>query len=449
MLISISIENFRSIKDKATITFNGSGKHHHLTNNLFECTKSGLSYLKSIGFYGANASGKSNILLAFQALKYLIVMSGNLKDGESIPCYEPFKLNKRCTDLPTRFELSFISTDDIRYTYQIAFNEKRIIEEVLDFYPNKVKSNLFNRQEHDDWNTISFGTKYKGGTKKIPFFANNTYLSKAGNNASAPVIVRDIYNLFWNDLYYIGTTHQFTLNPVVVVGQADHKSGLMLKHLAQVINLVDTGITNVGVKQVEFTLPAEIQALNLPDEVKEKIITDNQKKYVFTHQGDDGSEVEFELSDESEGTKKIFSMMQPIIEAFMHRKVFIFDELDNGLHPHIADFIIKLFNDKSINKVGSQILFSTHNIQLMSPEKMRRDQIYFVEKQAGATTLYSLNDFDKTKVKPTTPYHNWYDDGRFGAIPTINFTKIKSIILDINDPDNAKIDKSIFGDEDA
>lgn len=443
MFISMTVENFRSIKNKNKMSFLASGAKNHLDGNVYYSEKSGANYLKSIGFYGANASGKSNVLLAFEALRYMVVGSGDLKDGEDIKCYEPYKLSKDCLSAPITFEIEFLYKDDVKYIYKISFTKNKIIEESLDFYPNKVKSNIFYRGSEDNWSTISFGTNYKGGIKKIAFFENNAYLSKAGDNAASPEMIRNIYNMFMRDIFHIGSSEQFKLTSSSVSNIND-----VIGNLSKILCLVDTGIKSVGITEVDVKLPDIMEKMNLPDFIKKNYIDSKKDKYIFTHVGEDGTESLFEESEESDGTRKIFSMMHPIIEAFKDRTVFIFDELDNGLHPHVADLVIKLFNDKTINKVGSQIIFSTHNIQLMDPEKMRRDQIYFVDKKNGSSSIYSLDDFDKKKVKPSTPYNSWYDDGRFGGVPSINFTGIKNLILEINDSEYQEIDDSIFGEED-
>ncbi len=109
------------------------------------------------------------------------------------------------------------------------------------------------------------------------------------------------------------------------------------------------------------------------------------------------------------------------------------DELENSMHPFMAELIIKLFNDPRVNKRDAQLIFSTHNINLMTPELLRRDQIWFTEKQQGATKLYSLDDFDKKKVKPQSPFNQWYAEGRFGAIPSINYQRIVELFNPLED----------------
>ena len=113
----------------------------------------------------------------------------------------------------------------------------------------------------------------------------------------------------------------------------------------------------------------------------------------------------------------------------------IMDELDNSMHPFMAELIIKLFNDTRVNKKNAQLIFSTHNINLMSSEYFRRDQIWFTEKNNGVTTLYSLNDFDKNKVKPQSPFNQWYAEGRFGAVPAINYEGLVSLLSNSGDID--------------
>lgn len=437
MFLSISVENFRSIKNKNSVSFLASGAKEHHPNHIYHSDKSGYDVLKSAGLYGANASGKSNFLLVFEALRYMACKSGDLKEGDLIPFYVPYKLSKETINAPTKIEVDFLSKDDVRFVYKISFNESKIIDESLDFYPNKIKSNVFSRSEKDDWESIRFGGNYKGGVKKLAFFQNNSYLSKAGDNASTPQMIRDVYNFFRRDCLHLSMMERFKMKASNISDVAP-----VMNKLSKVLCYVDTGIKSIAMTEVDVEIPDFLDK-SMPDEVRKMYIDNSKDKFLFTHVGEDGIEAVFDEEDESDGTKKIFSMMHPIMEAFKDRTVFVFDELDNSLHPHIADLVVKMFNDKAINKVGSQLIFSTHNMQIMSPEKMRRDQIWFVEKSEGDSRCYSLDDFDKKKVKATTPYHVWYDDGRFGGVPYVNYTKIKSLILELNGEEEVDVD--IFG----
>ncbi|EMI7065609.1 ATP-binding protein, partial [Providencia rettgeri] len=252
--------------------------------------------------------------------------------------------------------------------------------------------------------------------KKIPFFKNNSYLSKAGNNAASPDIIKEAYNFFRQQIRHIGLNERLRISSF-----GDREE--VVKDTAKVLCMVDTGVNDISVKEVDAELPIKMDD-DIPQEIKDMIMDDYKYRYVFSHLSEDGKNINFPISRESEGTQKLFEIIPLIRSAFDSKKVIIIDELDNSLHPHIADLIVKLFNDPDVNTYGSQLIFSTHNMQLMTPEKMRRDQIFFCEKNNGSSTLYSLDDFDKKKVKTSTNYVNWYNEGRFGGVPDINYLKI-------------------------
>jgi len=420
MFVSFAVENFRSIKDRAELVFTPGSAKNHLVSHIYQNEKMNAGTLRSAGLYGANASGKSNVLMAFEALKLIVVDSGDLKEGKKIPCYEPYRLSSQKKNQPMILEAEFYSQEGNHFFYRVSFKNNEIIEESLDYYPSKVKANLFTRGGEDDWESVKFGAHYKGGVKKIPFFKNNAYISKAGNNAASPEIIKEAYNFFRKDLRHIGMKESIRIS---TFGDRNE----VVDNTAKVLCMVDTGIVGISIKESDSEMPIKLDD-DIPQEVIEMIEEDYKYRYMFSHNSEEGEDVVFPKSRESEGTQKLFEVIPLIQSAFKERKVVVVDELDNSLHPHIADLIVKLFNDEDVNRFGSQLIFSTHNMQLMSPEKMRRDQIWFCEKNGGASNLYSLDDFDKKKVKTTTPYATWYDEGRFGGVPDINYQKIATFL---------------------
>jgi AAA15 family ATPase/GTPase len=304
----------------------------------------------------------------------------------------------------------------MRYRYCVAFTSRKIIEESLFFYPSSQQAILFNRGSEDSWQTIPFGSLYKGGKKRLPFFANNAYLSKAGDSADTPQMIRDVYNFFRKHLIHIGVNERVSkLNWL--------EETELVEKVAALLSLVDTGISKISVQERTDTDSIKIPA-DFPDDIKLRILKDRKYKPLFLHLTDTGSGELFEEEKESDGTRKLFHLAPLIIETLSKGGVLIMDELDNSMHPFMAELIIKLFNDKRINKSNAQLIFSTHNINLMSSELLRRDQIWFTEKQDGMTKFYSLDDFDKKKVKPQSPFNQWYAEGRFGAVPAINYQGI-------------------------
>lgn len=419
MIIDLTLTNFRSIRNRHTFSLLAESSSTKLPHNIAYPGKGDIGILRTAGVYGANASGKSNLLIAFWALRYLVCGSGDLKDGDIIPCYEPFRLSPNTINAPIEFEVEFFSKNNLRFIYSISFDAHQIISESLDFYPSRSKANLFKRGKGDNWENVSFGAHYKGGKRKFAFFPNNSYISKAGNSADSPELIRSIFNYFRGDILHVGTNEH--------IGVLDWKDdSSLVESVASILCKVDTGISSVEFRDNDTSklrLPK-----NMPEPLKRKILADESKKPIFLHKGENDYKDEFGENMESSGTLKLFNMLPMLLEAFKDGGVLVIDELDNSFHPHIAELIIKLFNDEKVNVNNAQLIFSTHNINLMSPSLLRRDQVWLTEKRSGETSFLSLDDFDKNVVKIDSPFSKWYSDGRFGAIPEIDIAEISRII---------------------
>lgn len=420
VIIDLTVKNFRSLRDEQIFSMNVENPKSHLLGSIATTDNDKVNILKTAGIYGANASGKSNLLLAFRALQWLADDSGDLKDGESIPCYEPYRLSKETIKQPISLEVEFLNDDGLRYVYCVTYNRKEIISESLDYFPSRQRANIFRRVEGDSWETISFGSHYKGGVKRIPFFKNNSYLAKAGNNAAASEIIKSVYQYF-RRIFRSGLKRPLDASVF-------YDTASILDHVAKLLSNVDTGILEVTRKEKKLDDLFNTLSSELPDDVRKEIEKRNKYDFIFTRQSEDGDSVKFTLNNESDGTQKLFNFLPILCMSFAAGSVLIMDELDNSFHPHIAELIIKLFNDPEVNHGNAQLIFSTHNINLMSPQLMRRDQVWFTEKKNGASTLYSLDEFDKSTVKSSTPYSHWYDEGRFGALPLINYTEIAKLL---------------------
>lgn len=421
MIVDLTVSNFRSIKEQQTFSLFAERSHKHLSSNIAFPGDGKIGVLRSAGIYGPNASGKSNLLVAFQALRHLVVGTGDLKDGDAIRCYEPYRLNSSCVGSPITFEIEFFAHKANRFFYRVMFDEFRIIEESLDYYPSRQKANLFSRKDGDTWEDIYFGNHYKGGRKRYAFFDNNSYLSKAGNSADSPEMIRDIFNFFRRDLFHLSANHE--------VGMLEWKDDeRIVGSVADILSKVDSGISGL------FFEDKEVNGLNfpknIPEDLRKKIIADESKQPVFLHKNESGGLEEFQENLESSGTKKLFNILPLLIDAFRSGGVLILDELDNSFHPHIAEMIIKLFNSPDVNKRNAQLIFSTHNVNLMSPELLRRDQIWLTEKNNGRTEFFSLDEFDSSLVKASSPFYKWYGEGRFGAVPSIDFGAVSSILIE-------------------
>lgn len=422
MIIEFTISNFRSIQDEQTFSLYAATPGNHLALNIASTPAPGGIYpLKSAGVYGANASGKTNLLLAFRALQYLLARSGSLKDGEPIKCYEPYLLSGQTQNAPVRLALEFQIANGSRYLYTVAFLQDRIVEERLDLYRTARIANLFDRRENDTWESIKFGPFLKGGTRKFPFFANNAYLSKAGNSADAPEIIRDAYNYLIKDILHIGLSDEYSSEELL-------ENEALLLTVSHFLSLVDTGVAWVDLYRDEDKAKDIIFPPDIPEELKKRILKEASLRFLFFHKTDTAEVATFPISNESAGTRQLFKLAPLIVNTLSDGGVLIIDELDRSMHPHMAELIIKLFNDPEVNPGGAQLIFSTHNANLMSPDLLRRDQIWFAEKSNGASRFFSLDDFDKKKVTPTSPFARWYAEGRFGAIPSIDYGGVVKLL---------------------
>lgn len=415
MIVDFSFKNFRSFRDDAMLSMHAEHPKSNLLNNIAYPLANDVAVLRSAVIYGANASGKSNILLAIQALRWIINESHAFKEDRIISCYEPYRLSEESKNSPFEAEIEFIIPDGKRFIYAISYDRDKIISESLDYYPKRSKANIFSRGPDDTWETISFGGHYKGGSKRIPFFKNQSYLSKAGNSAAAPALIRKVYKYF-SRIMSMSTSYELPIGDI-------YNHDLMLSLTADFLKRVDIGISGITREENDISkfgmFPSDI-----PDSVKQRFLTLNKYNFIFHRKDDSGKDIEFEQDDESEGTQKLFKMLPPILSTLKLGYILIIDELENSFHPHIAELIIRLFNDPEVNINNAQLIFTTHNIELMSPTLFRRDQIWFTKKSNGASNLYSLDEFDKSTVTSSSPYGSWYSDGRFGAIPDVKYKDI-------------------------
>lgn len=418
MIVDFTISNFRSIKNEQLLSFHADKKPKHHSGNI-SYIEEDLGLLRTCAIYGPNASGKTNIILAFEALQKLIIESGDLKDGDPITCYEPYLLSKSSRNSPTRFEIEFY-VENIRYSYHIEYNRTQIIFEKLDFFPSARPANIFTRTSPDNWKSVKFGEHYKGGKKQIAFFSNNTYISKAGNTPDSPPIIRKIFNHFRKN------TQTMLVNQAVGVFDWDEDSSTV-SIINTFLKKADLGIEKFGIENIESIDDLKLPK-DMPEIIKQKLIKEFSKREYFYHQDDEGKLIRFEKEKESSGTNRLFKLLPFFVEVLREGSTLFVDEIEDSFHPHIAELIIKLFNDPLVNKKNAQLIFTAHDLTLMGSGSMRKDQIYLTEKNPdNGTILYCLESYEAA-LKDNSPFSKWYDEGRLGAVPSINYRDISDTI---------------------
>jgi uncharacterized protein len=416
MLVDFTIKNYRSFKNESLFSMVAEKKKEDIPGNLFNISEdSDISLLKTAVVYGANASGKSNLLLAFDTLKNFILNSTDLKLDQEIPYYKPFLLDVETRNQPMLFEIEFITAEPMRYRYSVEFDKTQIISEKLIFFPEKNGRNLFERDGVTG--KYSWGRDLKGKKESLTgeVLKNVLFLSKAANNNESDERLRAIYRYFrTNFMFHTSADSSRTEVYLTSLKMNDLSQKGFNESLIEFLKSADLGISSVRVR-------------------KEKTINDLSTKVdighrVFSRTNETGEDHFFQLQDESAGTIKMFDLAGKIIDTLQKGNVLIIDELDSSFHPLMSEYILSIFNDPVKNPKNAQLIVATHDAYLLDSEKLRRDQIWFVEKDKyGASNLYSLDEFEKSEVRKNVPFDRWYLSGRFGALPLID-KKLFSVV---------------------
>ena len=421
MLIEFSIENFRSIKDEVTFSMVATSDRS-LENNLIFNEKD--RFLKSAVIYGANASGKTNVIFAIYVLRKFVLNSHNYQKGDKLPFF-PFKLNERYLNKPTKFEIVFI-INRIKYIYGVSFNHERINDEYLYYYPSGRKSIIFKREKNNKYKFTTDKKELNSITQKTK--DNVLFLSSSAQwNYNKTNVAFEWFN---KKLATIGTKDYRNISTVTVelLNQFNEFQYLIRKAIIE----ADFGIEDIKASIKKFTheeIPSEIPSTLKDMILKEKIDLEEIKIETFHRFFNNNGEkniVSFDFEqEESEGTKRLFALIGPWIFALKNGQTLIVDELDVKLHYLLIEFLIKLFHDPTQNKNNAQLIFTTHNIHLLDQNIFRRDQIWFTEKNpvTGATDLYSLVEY-RPRPRKDKDIKKGYIKGRYGALPFIKENRI-------------------------
>jgi uncharacterized protein len=416
MLIEFSVGNYRSFKEKATFSMVAASvvsKEKKLDeNNIFEVDDK-LKLLKSAAIYGANASGKSNLAKALGfMMRFMINSSKETQSTEKIGV-EQFKLSTETEAQPSFFEIVFLM-NHTRYRYGFETTRDEIVSEWLFYVPSSRETKLFERT----LDNFKVSSVYKARRIQQQTRRNALFLSVSAqfNVEIAENILNWLANINVivgiNDRGYLG----YTINCLIENENKDEIIHLLKKF--------DLGFGDVKVEESEIT--AESFSSDLPDEIKNFILKSSGGKGAlvqtihqkFDEEGKFLSTELFNLNDqESEGTQKVFALAGLLVDTLKEGRVLIIDEFDTRLHPLISCAIVELFNSHETNPNNAQLVFMTHDTNLLSNKIFRRDQIWFAEKDRyGATDLYSLVEY---KVRNDASFESDYIKGRYGAIPYI------------------------------
>jgi len=422
MLTSFSVGNFKSYREIKTINLLATSDETHEESNLVSLSlasgqrKRSTRVLKSAVIYGANASGKSNLIEALNFMKFFVENSSkNIQANEPI-LINRFLLDNESGNNPAYFQIQFIY-EGVQFRYGFEVTNDQVVSEWLFYSPKGKEASLFIREN----STIDIGPQFPEGRRLDDKTRNNAlFLSVCAQfNGEISNKVMQWYSSFniisgIHDKSYL----QFTIDKL--------ENPAFIGRITNFLQVADLGIADITHSKELLDmdkLPLEIRdtlVKKLGKELSEESTKQHKailNKFNFIHKSGSNT-VEFKLENESHGTQKLFAMAGPIIDTLNTGKTLIVDEFDTRLHPNISRFLIEIFNSKDQNRKNAQLIFATHDTNLLSNRYFRRDQIWFVEKNASQESdLYSLSEI---KIRKDATFNKDYIQGKYGAIPYIS-----------------------------
>ena len=421
MLIEFNVSNFRSIRDTQTLSLvAGTGKELRDENTFDPGAKSAPRLLRSAAVFGPNAAGKSNLVQAMHFMRTFVQESATGHQQDEPISVIPFRLESASETRPSEFEMIFVA-EGVRYQYGFSVDRKRIFEEWLLAYPTAKAQRWFERTynpESDDYDWY-FGPSFKRPVKVLQQATRNNalFLSTAIqlNNEQ----LRPAFNWFNQHLAVFRSHGEL---PEAFRGFTAHQcqETESREKILKFLKVADLGIDGLQVESHTFSeddLPSGIEPETRERMTKELLGKELMRLRFLHTRSDTDKDVEFDFDQESDGTQKLFSLAGPWIDVLERGMVLVMDELDIRLHPLLTRFLIGLLHGDDTNPHNAQLVFTSHDTTLMESNLLRRDQVWFVEKdQFHATRLFPLSDF---KPRKHEAIQRGYLRGRYGALPYV------------------------------
>ena len=418
MLIEFRFKNFKSFQDDQVLSM-VAGSDKSLPDNVITDKALGKRKLvRSAVLYGANASGKSNLVDALDFVQRFVKGSAERKQGAEIPVHL-FRLGKSDDESPAEFEISFIH-QGVRYQYGFSVDRKRVHEEWLIAYPKGLPQKWFERSPsldslESEW---YFGPQLKGEKKRLVSVTRPDVLFLSVAATFDHKQLSEVYRWFSYYLRVIQYDPAFALSfeQLTARGVAEDKDFKTL--MQNLLQLADLGIADLSVEKTPLT-EASLPFGVFSEKFRSSLLEWENFDVQIWHRARDrtGSGVSFSLEDESLGTRRLFAMGYPWLHTLGEGFTLVIDELDTSLHPVLVRNLVDSFHNLDLNSQNAQLVFNTHDTTLLDSSLFRRDQVWFVEKDnAGASHLYPLLEFSPRKNEALA---KGYLQGRYGALPFI------------------------------
>ncbi len=402
MLLQFSVENYRSFQTKAVLSLEASADKE-LPDNVLNTQKQRV--LKGAAIFGSNAAGKSNIFKALTAAILMVRYSNTRQVGEPLVLMVPFVFDEESAKNPCSFEFVFLE-DNIKYVYGFSATSQKITNEYLYAYNSSRATTIFERNDNNEYRFTSSSTAKK--LKPITVHNTDNKLFLATATAWNYEGTRNVLMWFMNGINTYSPDYQQMLNITGPMFEQDADASLRT-FTNRILHEADINIADYNIESRELPMSSPQPGVNVVG-----------KEYTITtlHRIEDGKTYPLSLRDESNGTINLFFFAPIIKKAFETGETFCIDEFDESLHPLLVQYLVSLFNNPDVNKKNAQLIVSTHTSGLMNLKHLRRDQIYFVEKdnRTGCSTLYSLDEFSP---RTREDIQKAYLLGRYGSIPNL------------------------------
>ena len=416
MLLRFGVSNHLSIREPQELSFAASSLKDR-KEGLIDCAAVNGSIVPAIVIYGANASGKSNLVAAMQTMLSMVLWShAKGKPDGGVPRL-PFKLDPDSSRTPSRFDIDFV-IDRVRHHYGFEASDTAFVSEWLYVFPRSHRRTLFERVD----NEFSFGRSLRGPNKIIASLTrpNSLFLSAAAQNDHEQL--SKVYE-------YFGSMQGF--REIVVPGAMasaqlaeQEVDGRVIDFVIDFLEKVGTGIIGYRRRETELSEKEQVFGREMMALISKLVDTSLGSETVkskrvsieFAHRGRDGKKVYLELERESAGTRRLLIVLALAFRALNQGVPLFIDELDASLHTLACEEVLRLFCSRKNNPDGAQLVATTHDTNLMNSPVLRRDQLWFIQKDAeGATELYPLTDI---RTRTGDNFEKGYLQGRYGAVPS-------------------------------
>lgn len=400
MILNLEFKNYRSFKGSCSFTTEPTSSKAK-ANNLCEIetkAEGSKKALKISLIFGANASGKTNLIKFLYGFRRWVLNMDN-RVGEDIVLYQPFRFDRETANVPIEFSLEFIA-QKIRYKYEVSFTKTQIESESLISYPNGKQTQLYERTllpDDKESDTIKLGASL-AAYKPFNVFKNQLLLSKFLKDTPCKPITNAAKYLA--DMVISNGFHEDT-----ILGEDKEMLRWLYSHpdnkkmLVEFLAFADTGVADFQLEKRS----GNVEVTSLHGLYKD---------------GEDIGKTDLPFREESFGTRALFIIGCHILQALQSGSPFFIDEMDSGLHSYVTQLIVDIFRNERINKKNAQLIFTTHDVNLLDQNTIRKDQVWFTEKdEYGVSEIFTLSDFDD--VREDTLFAKWYLNNKFGGVPSL------------------------------